>query len=555
MAAPGDSISSPKEGPARKEFIQSDKSLRTGLEISGVAGRHQVDFGGLQSILPASGDRRAVTSNAEQGAWETHTKGFGSRILGKYGFKDRLGATGQGISQPVESCSTAGRAGLGASTARDGHEDHCVAEGFGETIAKFQAKEGSRPVKVSRKSNVLKRKRCVLQEMNADEKVPVTFDAYGARRNGRGEAGKSIAQDMCIRRVHEPQPSNQIGPVSGDDDDLEECDEEVERIFDSGRRGILVDFDSLVKDSFGRRVEAFTVGVRGFDGIPLDFDVKPLLECDGKDLGDENAVRSILDSNDLDVTDEQCDALLNRIDDAFDALRVPVREENLLAALKAASQKCHIGVLHRGSKRRLNSELKRMNLSNTFNTRKMVLHFSDTFPYTRSWNELLCRLGVTARQSVFVVSDCNMNPTSSFAIAGHILGARVMVRVDALSGESVRDPSALADLFDATIVTTCDSTLDAELSFLTLLRIQAPVQRRRRVLSVYGVEGLWYAGRVEYRCRLKDHADDKLLVRYYRWDNLEWVYPADALPLSKRGYKIMESHQFCGIVEPGTSIM
>lgn len=533
---------------AEKSSAQCEKMVPSHTDFSGTAKRPRPSCRVQQFVAHAPDAQHSVNASLESSGWEQYTKGFGSRILEKYGFKGRLGATAQGISHPLEALPAIGRYGLGARNVDCDVDEHDrVANGLEDTIATFQGREASRLARVSLKSIYRKRRHDALDDRDGIESSNAAVDIYVARRKDPVDLSTSDVTNGCSVGAEFPPQYKEDGVTLNADDCFDECEEE-DGDFDSGRRGILVDFDSLVRDSYGRRIRAFAAAVQGFDGIPRNFDFVPLLECDGRDLGDENAVRMILGSNNPQVTDEQCDALLNLVDDAFDVLDAPKSDEALVAALKATSQEVQIGVLHRGSKRRLNSELKRMNLSTLFNSRKIVLHFSDTSPYTRSWEELLCRLGVTARQSLFVVRDSNMSPISSFGMAGRILGARVMVHVDVPDDKTV-DSVQLARHFDADRVSTSNTILH-QVSLLNILKDQAPVPRRRRVLSRYGVEGLWYGARVEYQCRLKGRSKDKLLVRYYEWDNLEWVDPADTLPLTRRDYLILAAHKFCGLLEP-----
>ena len=44
---------------------------------------------------------KSVSAN-EVGDWQKHTKGFGLKLLQKFGFKERLGANEDGISKAIE---------------------------------------------------------------------------------------------------------------------------------------------------------------------------------------------------------------------------------------------------------------------------------------------------------------------------------------------------------------------------------------------------------------------------------------------------------------------
>ena len=58
---------------------------------------------------------RAVRHDRDFAKWEQGTKGFGSKMLAKFGFRGRLGMNEQGIAKPIEAVKRPGRsAGLGS---------------------------------------------------------------------------------------------------------------------------------------------------------------------------------------------------------------------------------------------------------------------------------------------------------------------------------------------------------------------------------------------------------------------------------------------------------
>ena len=54
-----------------------------------------------------------VPKSGDIGAWEKHTKGFGLKLLQKFGFKGRLGANENGVSRAIEVVVRPGNTGLG----------------------------------------------------------------------------------------------------------------------------------------------------------------------------------------------------------------------------------------------------------------------------------------------------------------------------------------------------------------------------------------------------------------------------------------------------------
>ena len=58
--------------------------------------------------------KKVVKMDRNFGRWEHGTKGFGSKILAKFGFEGRLGKNSSGISKPIEVVRRKDGAGLGA---------------------------------------------------------------------------------------------------------------------------------------------------------------------------------------------------------------------------------------------------------------------------------------------------------------------------------------------------------------------------------------------------------------------------------------------------------
>lgn len=546
--------------PDLSKLDEFSKSVYKGLEYACATKRVRVDEDG-QSLIVETSKPPANKSGQKVGfgGFEEHTKSFGSRMLAKMGFTGRgLGAKGQGIKNPLEGNSLLGRSGLGTKVGKrvgaNGSKDVAAfidadnpAGSLERAVSNFRSKEEGL-VRPSGKRTGGGRAAGWREDTNND-----LFAARRARPSLLQE-DDDLTPEPVLSEANEPENTNSVVEEEKGDD-IESCTEVVDEGFDNGRRGVLVEFDVLVKGARSRRFQALSNALRDFDGLPEGFEAQKLLAGEASDVSDEQAVRLIIAAAGLQATDGLCDRLLDLVDDAHSALPPPVVDQALLLALKAESQVFHIGILHRGTRKRLNRELRQLNLASTFiSTTKAVVDHADVAPYSKSWKDLMCRLGVTARQAMIVLSDQGMSPLPTSALAARILGARSMVYVDssdaAFASHSFRGAQDICKVIDVDLAVV-DSSFDGSNPSLksSLAELSSPV-RFRRVLALYETEGLWYAGRVEYCSQLSGDVGQKVLVRYYKWNNVEWVDRSDTVPLGRADYRLISNAQFPGLLFP-----
>lgn len=550
--------------PDLSKLDQFSRSVYKGLEYASATKRVRLDDDGRSlTIEPIKTPTAPAGQTIGFGGFEEHTKSFGSRMLRKMGFTGQgLGAKEQGIINPLEGKSLRGRSGLGMKIDRG--LDRIVRGGGADVVEMGDANQGLQTAiprfRSKREGDVeLSRPNGGRADEPSEGREPIKHDVFAARRTQRSllQEDDDLSPPMQVEEDCKVDGEGTGRDKSNEEDeDCFETDRDVgDENFDNGRRGILVEFDALVKGARERRLQALRAAVCGFEGIPESLDMEKLLSSDAQDVSDEQAVRLILSSAGMEATDEICDKLLEAVDAAHAALPRPIGDQALLQALKAESQLLHIGILHRGTRKRLNRELKELNLASTFiSTTKAIVDHTDQAPYFRSWKDLMCRLGVTARQTLIVFSDQGMSPLPAPALAARILGARSMVYIDSsdssFDSRRLSSDSDICKLIDVDFG-VCDSSYDGSLpSFRRCLADQSNPIRFRRVLALYETEGLWYAGRAEYCSRLGDLDEQKILVRYYKWNNVEWVDAANTVPLVRSDYNLIRNAKFPGLLFP-----
>lgn len=484
------------------------------------------------------------------GMFEEHTKRFGSRMLEKMGFKGRLGARENGIAEPVQVRRNAGRFGLGArppdALPNDGagrNLDPLDGEILDVNMAVVGQDDSGLPSSFTGRPTP----RSASFPTHAESgRHGVVGDAYGARR-----AKKSNFNSVLQEEDEKPEDILNI-PLQGDVQELDEDDdvetEKEEDEFENGRRAILLDFDVLICGSFARRKAAFKDVVARSPELTGDLDVLHIER--GRDACDVDCISHLLARNGIKMTDAICDDFLRRVDEAYKQLPVPVAATKLLSKLKEISQSVHLGVMHRGSRSRLNRELDQLGLSHSFlQGARMTVQHGDQWPYLQSWQELLCRVGVGARQAMFLIGDYGDGcPILSGVVAGQVFGGRTVTRIETRTDSA---PIEHGSGWFGSDLACPESVLVNDMCFRNFLGIRVPRPARRRVMALYGADGLWYAGREEFRADADAECSGKnTLVWYYKYENREWVRRDEVMALPRRDFKRIRDADFPGILEP-----
>jgi hypothetical protein len=510
----------------RSQFVND---ILAGLAYAGGAERAQFIESHRMFLETKEGEIKTSEENCMFGRFEDHTKRFGSRMLEKMGFTGRLGATDQGIEEPLEGKEVTGRLGLGTKLPR-AVENVVSSAAVGNSTAVDDLVDKVMRFNSRRDGGSLgKRTREAGAGDFIQQRHVVEDDIYIARR--KRYKGPALLQEDENWRDADELPDNEPtmakpSRILDEDDEFESESSSASGPFDCGRRAILVEFDVLIRGSHERRMKAFSNAMQSFAGIH-DQD-RPHLES--RNLGDGEAVREILKMNAIEPTSEVSEELSDLLDRAFGDLQPPKPNLEVIATLKRASQRYHIGVMHRGTSTRLNRELKNLDLMNSFvSGAKMALIHSDLWPYERSWKELQ-----------------GMNNPPGFTVAGRILGARTVVCVS--DNNRSLDVEAVQDHFDSDITVT-DSSFADTLDFDAILETPRARQRRRRVLALYSTEGLWYAAAEQFRSACKQNLTAPVFVRYFKWNKCEWVDPSDLVALPRRYYRRMRNAGFPGLLD------
>ena len=100
-------VSGSKPSPSADPFESSASEARTNEDF-----RKLVEAS-TQETVTRPRKRPLTEASREIGEWERHTKGFGAKMLSKFGFSGRLGAREDGVSQAIEVAVRPTGAGLG----------------------------------------------------------------------------------------------------------------------------------------------------------------------------------------------------------------------------------------------------------------------------------------------------------------------------------------------------------------------------------------------------------------------------------------------------------
>ncbi|KAA8490950.1 hypothetical protein FVE85_9842 [Porphyridium purpureum] len=220
---------------------------------------------------------------------------------------------------------------------------------------------------------------------------------------------------------------------------------------DSLRRGIILDFDALVRDSNARNMDAFADLCRQFEPFTRlserccsDNDDKSnngvlvqwLAETIGG-LSDENAIQTLFHhaagSDGKTHSSEDVDAAMEVLEGCFPALSPELHlESSTVQAMQDISRRgagiTKILLLHRGSRVRFQRELKQLELSSTFLGRdRGTFDYSSSPPYVDVVQEMAARIKTPLSHCVVVATCTSFSSAPHLIKAGQLCGSRTIM--------------------------------------------------------------------------------------------------------------------------------
>lgn len=450
------------------------------------------------------------------------------RMMQKMGFKGRLGAKEDGILEPIKARTAEGRLGLGLRFEHDVHTKNSastfphILRGNHTHVAAVDVKETpARPNK--RAKHVSKRKRGLVDHTG----------------------GKLVpAVDLDAKSQHKKQ--KRIGALEQE----KSTNDQNEPFADNGRRAILIDMDVLVTNSVERRLNAFGKVFRAIDGSAGGFNLNAFLKQHDEDFCDRDYVLKYAQAAGLGTVDSMITKLHEDLDTAYREGSEPEWDEDILRALKQNCKKINYGFFHRGSQKRMAHEVASLGSKQRFlNQSRVCVKKNDEWPYIASWQDLLCQVGVPARQAAFLVGGEQSNGET---LVGGVVASSVL-KGNALLLSRVNGSLEL-HLFGykpGEEVLSAVVGKDHELLFKSLSKKVTGSIAKRHVLALSSSDGLWYAGREEFGLT---HAYGKSrsssFITFYDHGSKEWVENDCVLELTTEHYCKMRETGFAGILDP-----
>lgn len=484
------------------DFLQHMQSKRTRLGVNGIE----------ECKTPETSSQRPRNTKVDH-------------MMKRMGFTGRLGAKEDGRREVLQASKIQGRSGLGSRLNRN---------------AVIEIDVGLHPDSLKDK------------ELPSGEKD----ESHSIHANGADKSSNANAREhpvekkskrkretlTALKKVAKRRLSTQL-----DEDDELETDAEDDRT-DNGRRAVLIDFDMLILNSHGRRISAFKKMVESNDKLK-EVDVCLLLGKNGRDFCDADLVDKAMKDSGL-KDNLVRNKLLCSLNEAFEALSTPEVNREVLAALDQYSRDVYFGIFSMGSEARLYRELKATGLSNRF-LQEVCLPVKSgiQWPYLETWQDLLLRVGVTASQCAFLLSNTGRYDAPGGAVVGSILGAQTIV--SSLVGKEVHvrvnEPQEKEE-----VVTVGPSSPyeDWAVIFGKSFKRRMPPVKRRRVMTLYAADGLWYSSCVAFEQEKKEEGKKCILVEFYKYGTREWVASDDIVPLVRRDYRRMRDAGFPGVLEP-----
>lgn len=463
--------------------------------------------------------------------------GNATKMMEKMGFTGRLGAKEDGVKEPIRAPETVGRSGLGLGLYNPRSTDD---SGKGPNSA---GGSGSG----------------VTADVHIDELMELSMDDLpghsGASERTRGPdpviVGGSEGGEGCVEK-------------EVDEEDEYETDYDDSRI-DNGRRAILVDVEVLIKNSNKRREEAFRKVIDKLEKVDTNVCVENVLVVEKKELCDTDCIKEIARMTGLEKTAEVYSSLQQDLDEAFEqGEKVEVNFE-LIRMLQGYSEEVHFGFFYRGSEKRLKAEVGSvydlvkgsngaMKLPEPFVTApRVTVKSGDEWPYSGTWQDLMCRVGVQATQGIMLVREgaTGSGMSCGFA-AGIILGSRTITIESDSKGLKMRLRGQGEEGETKELLVEEGATLEEnERKILgDFLKKKKRRTSRKRVMALYGADNLWYCGREEL-----GPGDGfginvgRSMIRFFKLDRVEWVENENVVGLCRRDYRKMRDGGFPGVLD------
>lgn len=462
-------------------------------------------------------------TNEERTAYEASSKSL--RMMKKMGFKGRLGAKEDGILEPIKARSTEGRFGLGMRSERD--------VVMGKPMAKLPSSFKGRNVEVG-----------ALKSNDGNLAGTQRSDAFVIRKQSNNGT-----VDLASDSQAELGEDQEKGRGQMDDSDEYESEQE-EADIDNGRRALLIDFDVLMHKSGERRAKAFQKAFECIETLAEGANLTGTIGEEKRDLSDGDLVSKILHSAGLETEGVAAEKLQDGFDNACREGDEPEWNHEVIQMLKYYSKRIHFGLLHKGSRSRMNQEMELLGSVYPFlrGPRVTVKH-GDEWPYSETWRDLLCRVGVRPRQALFLVNGQDLSGVREFGgvVSSFMVGALPIMLESTECGNEIRmfGNESCGDAQSAVTGKDHVKILD------DFLESRRKAMRRRRVMALYSADELWYAGREEFS---GSHGYGKgrgsSLICFYGYGNREWVEKENVLPLTRKNFCKMRDAGFAGIFDP-----
>eukprot|EP00172_Hildenbrandia_rubra_P001594 Plantae.Rhodophyta-Hildenbrandia_rubra.ctg2159.p1 GENE.Plantae.Rhodophyta-Hildenbrandia_rubra.ctg2159~~Plantae.Rhodophyta-Hildenbrandia_rubra.ctg2159.p1 ORF type:complete len:559 (-),score=72.99 Plantae.Rhodophyta-Hildenbrandia_rubra.ctg2159:1407-3083(-) len=387
--------------------------------------------------------------------------------------------------------------------------------------------------------------------------------------NGMGKNSSSVKEELLspdasrgvkrvggpLQNVHKRMRTIKEEDVPAQDANGSESESNAEQrvIQGSQRRAMVVDFDVFIRSSGSRRRKAFEKAIARSVQFK-DSDAAPIFVHSCFDLSDWEVTRNLFEvycETEYDSTDEEI--FLDNVDLCFEEL-VPSLNSDICEEIKKASRNMTIVALHRGTRKRLEQELKSLENISEFlqeGHKCRAVAPDQSAPYFDSWKEGMLIGGAPGGQTLFVIGAQKNQKLSSGLVCGRMLGARTLsvIDCDGISTQVKDEPSEISmNTNGSPDLSVNDFRFRTDIHLESLMETSIKPRNIAHILAFYAPEGLYFAAREIYK--LKMNEQEKTYVQFCYFDNCEWVISSETSSLSKKGYAALKKNDFPGLSDP-----